>query len=500
MTSCVCRIRWPLPSPFDPRLSTAHLFSDDVVGLIGDHVEQFAVVHHAPGIVWGLVANGELSRWGATGQPYEGANYAPNHYTLYRIASMTKSFTAAAVLLARDRGLLALDDPVVRHVAQLRSAALTTDAAELTVRHLLTMASGLATDDAWADRHLHATAAEMDALFGAGATSATSPGTALVYSNYGYAILGRVLESVTGMRAQDFITTELLLPLKMRYTVWQSNELPVDLVVAPPYRWLDDGVVAEPEPLGDGGFATMGGLWTTMGDLAKWVAFLCDGFPARDGVDDGPLCRASRRELQQVWRDEPLTVKQSEAGRTRVSSSGYGMGVVVTHDLDFGFMVSHGGGLPGYGSHMRWLPDRGVGVMCMANITYARMGDLSLELLELLHANAALPAPRQVDTPNLTAAVGSLVGLLNHWDNDVAGALFADNVFLDDSADRRRAVAAALAAEHGPLVITELTVRNTCEGTAVLNAGVATLEVQLSPHVQPLVQFYELTPSDMIPR
>ena len=479
-------------------LTHAHIFSDDVVRLIGDHVEQFAVGHHAPGIVWGLVANGELSRWGATGEPYVGANYAPNQYTLYRIASMTKSFTAAAVLLARDRGLLALDDPVVRHVAQLRIAAPTTDAPQVTVRHLLTMASGLATDDAWADRHLHATAAAMDTLFAGGATSATSPGTAFVYSNYGYAILGRVLESVTGMRAQDFITAELLLPLKMRYTVWQSDELLVDLVVAPPYRWQDDHVEAEPEPLGDGGFATMGGLWTTVGDLAKWVAFLCDGFPARDGVDDGPLRRASRRELQQVWRDEPLTVKQSDAGRTRVSSSGYGMGVVLTHDLDFGFMVSHGGGLPGYGSHMRWLPDRGVGVVCMANLTYARMGDLSLELLELLHANAALPILRQVDAPALVAAIQSVVGLLNQWDNQVAHELFADNVYLDESADRRRAAATALVAEHGPLVITTLTVRNTCEGTAVLNNGVVTLEVQLSPHMQPLVQFYELTPNEMI--
>lgn len=482
------------------RLTSAHIFSDDVVGLIGDHVERFAVAHHAPGIVWGLVADGELSRWGATGEPYEGANYAPNHYTLYRIASMTKSFTAAAVLLARDRGLLALDDPVVRYVPQLRIAAPTTDAPELSVRHLLTMASGLATDDAWADRHLHATAAEMDALFAAGATSATSPGTAFVYSNYGYAILGRLLESVTGMRAQDFITTQLLLPLTMRYTVWQSDELPVDLVVAPPYRWQDDHLEAEPEPLGDGGFATMGGLWTTVGDVAKWVAFLADSFPARDGVDDGPLRRASRRELQQVWRDEPLTVKQSDAGRTRLSSSGYGMGVVVTHDLDFGFTVSHGGGLPGYGSHMRWLPDRGVGVICMANIRYARMGDLSLELLELLHAQGALPAPRQVDAPALVAAIHSVVELLNHWDNPVADALFADNVYLDESADRRRVAASALVAQHGPLVITELSVRNTCEGTAVINAGLMTLEVQLSPHVRPLVQFYELTPSDMIPR
>ena len=483
---------------FCRRLTLAHIFSDDVVGLIGDHVQQFALGDHAPGIVWGLVANGELSRWGATGEPYEGANYAPNHYTLYRIASMTKSFTAAAVLLARDRGLLALDDLVVRHVPQLWIAAPTTDAAPVTIRHMLTMASGLATDDAWADRHLHATAAEMDTLFAAGATSATSPGTAFVYSNYGYAILGRVLESVTRMRAQDFITAELLLPLKMRYTVWQSDELPVDLVVAPPYRWQDDRRLAEPEPLGDGGFATMGGLWTTVGDLAKWVAFLCDGFPARDGVDDGPLRRSSRRELQQVWRDEPLTVKQSVTGRTQVSSSGYGMGVVVTHDLDIGFMVSHGGGLPGYGSHMRWLPDRGVGVVCMANITYARMGDLSLELLELLHANAALPTHRQVEAPVLVAAIRSVVGLLNEWDNNVADELFADNVYLDESADRRQAAAAALVAEHGLLVITELTIRNTCEGTAVLNNGVMTLEVQLSPHLRPFVQFYELTPSDRI--
>ena len=70
----------------------------------------------------------------------------------------------------------------------------------------------------------------------------------------------------------------------------------------------------------------------------------------------------SRREMQQIHRAD---------GR----DGGYGFGLGVIHDERFGTVVSHSGGLPGYGSNMRWLPGRRVGVVALANATYAPMGE-----------------------------------------------------------------------------------------------------------------------------
>ncbi|MFP5489518.1 MAG: serine hydrolase domain-containing protein, partial [Acidimicrobiia bacterium] len=118
-------------------------------------VAGFAADRHCPSIGWGVIQDGRLVGHGSTG--VVGAR-PPDERTVYRIASMTKSFSAAATLLLRDEGALGLEDPIGRHapeLAHLRSP--TSDAPAITIRDLLTMGSGLAGDDPWADRHLDLT-------------------------------------------------------------------------------------------------------------------------------------------------------------------------------------------------------------------------------------------------------------------------------------------------------------------------------------------------------
>ena len=94
-------------------------------------------------------------------------------------------------------------------------------------------------------------------------------------------------------------------------------------------------------------------------------------------------------------------------------------------------MIGHSGGLPGYGSHMRWIPDRGVGVVAVSNVTYGNMHAACIEALETLADLDALPpAPKLVATPALTAAADRAVALANDWRDEEARALFADNVAL----------------------------------------------------------------------
>ncbi len=447
---------------------------------------------HVPGVVYGVIADGEVAHVSGLGS-VSGPGVeesAPDKTTVFRIASMTKSFTAAAILLLRDEGSLALDDPVATYVPTVAGFRLpTSDSPAITVRHLLSMASGLATDDAWGDRHLHGTAEWMDELLAAGGTFAVAPGIAFEYSNYGFAILGRVIDNITGAAYQRFISERLLVPLGMSATTWVAPSTP-----AIGCRWIDDHWVAE-LPLGDGAFAAMGGLWSNVEDLARWVAFLLDAFPPRDDVDDGPLRRSSRREMQQVVRGLPVSVTTLDNGKTRLGPSGYGMGLNVFHDLTLGHMVAHSGGLPGFGSNMRWSIERNIGVVALGNVTYAPMAALTRELFDVLEDSNVLPLSVLLSSEMLSIAANELVDLLLRWDDDVADALFADNVFLDDERHRRRDEAERFRLACGPVLARTLGVNVATNGTMVLQCerGAARVELQLSAEVPARVQWYELT-------
>ena len=94
----------------------------------------------------------------------------------------------------------------------------------------------------------------------------------------------------------------------------------------------------------------MGGMLTSSKDLGTYVAFLINAWPPRDVADKGPVRRASVREMQQVWRMRPTTVRRIDDGRLDLSAGGYGYGLGIRQTCEFGAVVSHTGGLPGYGS------------------------------------------------------------------------------------------------------------------------------------------------------
>ena len=150
------------------------------------------------------------------------------------------------------------------------------------------------------------------------------------------------------------------------------------------------------EPIdGHGAFAPMGGLWASVRDLARWVGEFTDAFPARDDPDDGhPLRRASRREMQQAHAAMAPELSWTSADAAPdLQSAGYGYGLFVLHDLALGRVVGHGGGYPGFGSHMRWHPASGLGVVALANARYAPVGRLTLEALRILVPSAARARP-----------------------------------------------------------------------------------------------------------
>ena len=151
----------------------------------------------------------------------------PDADTVFRIASMSKSFTASAILLLRDAGALALDDPAVRYVPELAGWTYgSADAAPVTIRQLLTMTAGFPTDDPWGDRQQGLPIAAFDELLAAGVSFNWAPGTRFEYSNLGYAILGRVLSAASGVPYDEFIRTRLLTPLRPQPDRVQRRRVP----------------------------------------------------------------------------------------------------------------------------------------------------------------------------------------------------------------------------------------------------------------------------------
>jgi CubicO group peptidase (beta-lactamase class C family) len=418
----------------------------------------------------GVVVDGELiSAFG----------HDADEHSLFRIASMTKSFTAAAVLMLRDAGALVLDDPIGRYAPEFASLrGPTADSPPVSVRHLLTMSSTLATDDPWGDRHLDITDADLDAVVAGAPLFAACPGTQFEYSNLGYGLLGRVIHRLAGQRPQAFITERLLRPLGMHSTVWEADQAPAGADVVLGVR--ADGATTEP-PLGDGGLATMGGLWSTVTDLAKWIGFFTDSYPARDDADDLPLCRSSRREMQQIATAFEPQAQRGLDGTTRTVAGGYGMGLLVSHD-PLGAVVGHAGGLPGYGSNMRWI--RGsLGVIALANKTYSPMTATTARVLEALSAAGVARRPEVAPTDQLASAGRDLAALINGWTDEAARELFADNVEPDESFESRRRACTALTHRYGPLRVARVEADSRTSASVILQHAAGELRVTF--HVAP---------------
>src|SRR6185503_9489831 len=105
----------------------------------------------------------------------------------------------------------------------------------------------------------------------------------------------------------------------------------------------------------------------------------------RDGPDAGPIRRASLREMQQVWRPAPASVS---AGA--LNAGGYGFGLRISQNCQFPTIVAHGGGLPGFGTQMRWLPEYGVGLIAFGNLTYTSWPSVLDAALAALSRTGAL--------------------------------------------------------------------------------------------------------------
>lgn len=461
--------------------------------------DGFTQRSHVPGAAWGIVIDGRLAHTGASGVRNLTTRAPADADTVFRIASMTKSFTAIAILQLRDEGKLSLDDPVERYVPELKGLRYpTTDSPRITIRHLLTHGEGFPEDNPWGDQQLAESEEAFTRMMQEGIPFSNVPGVAYEYSNYGFAILGRVVSRAANVPYDEYVARRILQPLGMTSTTLHASRVPPERL-AVGYRWEDARWKEEPA-LPHGSFGAMGGMLTSVRDLSRYVAMFLDAWPPRDGPETSPLRRASLREMQQPWRPSSLRVEGSRASTSaQVTSSAYGFGLSITQTCDFRAMVSHGGGLPGYGSTMRWLPDYGVGLIAFGSLTYAGWNAVAMDALGRLVKTGGLQPRVRMPSRALVEARDAVSQLVIQWDDALADRIAAENLFLDRSKERRRKEIEDLTAGVGSCSPPDRfdVVENALRGQWTMRCERGTLQVSitLAPTMPPTVQYLSVRPA-----
>jgi CubicO group peptidase (beta-lactamase class C family) len=451
---------------------------------------RYAADRKIPGMVWGVVIDGRLAHVQSVGVRDRVSNAPVTPATVFRIASMTKSFTALAMLKLRDDGKLSLEDPVSKWIPEFARMELPTrDAAPLRVRQLLSHSAGFPEDNPWGDQQLGASDSDLSAWLRRGIPFSTAPGTRYEYSNYAFGLLGRIVAKASGVNYEKYLRTEILAKLQMNASTLEFSEVPASQR-AVGYRLQPDETYLEEPSLPHGAFGAMGGLLTSASDLARYVAFHLSAWPPRDDPETGPVRRASVREMSQMWTPANLTAQRSD-GVLRATEAGYGYGLRISTDCRFDLIAGHGGGLPGFGSYMAWLPSYGVGMFAMANLTYVGPSGPINQAWDVLQKSGGLQKRELPASPVLSEMRDHIVNLWKSWNEAEAKRIAAMNLLLDVPAAQRRADIQKLKDEVGECTsFGPIVAENWLRGQFNMTCGKGTVGVffTLAPTRPPLVQ------------
>jgi CubicO group peptidase (beta-lactamase class C family) len=307
----------------------------------------------------------------------------PDTDTQYRIASITKTLTAVLVMQCRDDGLLALSDPVGKHLPGIAYG-------DLTVRHLLAHSGGMNAEPAgdWWERSPGVSFDELAARMD-GCAAVAPPDRRHHYSNLGYGVLGELVSRLRGSGWMDLVQRRILDPLELRRTSYLPSGKAAQGFSVHPFSGQ-----LETEPAYDAvAMAPAGQLWSTLDDLARYAAFWID--PADEVLSAGTI--EEKATPQAVDPGEGLT-------------AGYGLGLRMHADGDH-LLIGHTGSLPGFLAGLFVDRDRGLGAVTLANATFGRCATVPLDLVRVL-ASYEPPIPDEW-VPEATIAEGP--ELLGQW-------------------------------------------------------------------------------------
>ena len=456
---------------------------------------EYAAKNHFPGYSFGIVLDGHLVFSGSGGYTDIDKKIPATTQSMFRIASMSKSFMGMAILKLRDEGKLKLDDPVYQYIPEMKGQQLTVDAPIITVRNLLTHSAGFPEDNPWGDRQLAKTDAEMLAMIKKGISFSNDPGLAYEYSNMGFAMLGYIIKKVTGIPYSEYVAKNIWQPLGMTQAEWEYSKVPAK-ELAHGYRWLNENYIEQPL-LHDGIYGAMGGMITSIESYSKYVALHQQAWPPRNDKERGPVKRSSIREMHQPWRFGTLNAGYKyPSGRATPMATAYAYGLRWSRDGAGRESIGHTGGLPGFGSNWVIFPEYGLGVLFFANATYASTAYANVMVMDTLVRLTGIQ-PRQLPASKiLMQRRDELVKLLPDFTNAEKSGIFAENFFLDYFANSLQKEATAIYEKTGKIIkIGELIPENQLRGYFILQGEKANARISftLTPENPALIQEYHIS-------
>ncbi|HEY3808135.1 MAG TPA: serine hydrolase domain-containing protein [Kofleriaceae bacterium] len=379
-----------------------------------------------PGLAVGIVIDGELAYAKGFGVVDPSTKAVPDADTVYRIGSISKSFTGLALLSLRDDGVLGIDDALARWIPEANKLVYPTrDARPITLRQLAQHTSGLPRDGFFNMEANPDEATVVGSL--AKITLDRAPGLESVYSNLGFGLLGIVVSRAAKRPLHDVIASRIFTPLGMTSTSWDQASVPADHL-APAFR--EDGTAKPRARLGavDGA----GGIYSTVRDMARYASFLLAAYPPRDDGDRGPIRRATIREAQYsgfALDAQVMPKPEAKHGEPSVEldSSSYGFGWVRRQTCTVTDEIMHNGAIDSYRSALVLRPSRGVGVIVMTNFGATNTVVFAERALDLLAATGAM-RPREPALPapsTYMPIMSAFLDVYNAFDKDKLAALLA---------------------------------------------------------------------------
>lgn len=319
-----------------------------------------------PGLSVGIVYRGQLvySRGFGLADVEKSVTATPE--TCYRVASISKTFTAVAIMQLVEQGKLKLDDKVVKYLPWFKVKTKKLDSRRITVRQLLAHSSGVFRDGdkpQWEDDHfpnlatLKKSIGKLSLVF--------KPASKFKYSNFGYALLGQVISAVSGMSYDEYVTKNIIDELKLKRTYPDLTTASKKYLASGYWRPIPDKKREKFSYTRTNTYASAAGFISNVKDLAIYLSAL--------SLHNNKLLAKSSK--QKMFKKQMATGEDKD---------GYGLGFEL-YKIEKRQIVNHGGGFPGFITNISLDIDNDIGVIVLANTNYGMVGNIASGILSMVY-------------------------------------------------------------------------------------------------------------------